>query len=114
MKKEQLNENRRILEKQIQEQQMRKFITKNEHKLPTNTTFGPVESDELSTLLRNKRLQELNLTKVALMEQMKQKTDKREQKFQVERELENINLQRVNQLLDTVKQEEKDKSNKAK
>ena len=57
---------------------------------------------------------ELNLTKTALMEQMKQKTDKKEQKLHVERELENINLQRVNQLLDIVKQEEKDKSNKDK
>jgi hypothetical protein len=45
---------------------------------------------------------------------MKQKTDKKEQKLHVERELENINLQRVNQLLDIVKQEEKDKSNKDK
>ena len=34
-------ENRRILEKQMEEEKQRKLLDKNEIKVPSNTTYGP-------------------------------------------------------------------------
>lgn len=36
-----MQENKKILEKQMQEERMRKLKNKNEIKIPTNTTYGP-------------------------------------------------------------------------
>jgi hypothetical protein len=47
---------------------------KNEHKIPGNTSYGPQETEEISKLLRNKKALEINMTKNALEEQIKDKS----------------------------------------
>ncbi|CDW91113.1 UNKNOWN [Stylonychia lemnae] len=113
-KKQQMLETRKILEQQMKEEQYRKYLQKNEIKIPTNTTYGPQETEEISQLLRDKKLVEQENMRKILMEQMKGKSDNVHMQKQIERELEKINLQKISKLLEDQQSVEKskDKSNK--
>ena len=67
-KRKQYIENRLILEKQINEDLLKKQKEKIHRQELTNTNYGPQETEEIEKLLKDKKLVEYDNMKVILMD----------------------------------------------
>ncbi len=78
-------------ERRLRELNERKgFITAYTQGPPPTSTYGPVETEEIIQLLRDKKLTDQHQMRTLLIEQMKEKTKQQELEKKKEKELDKV------------------------
>jgi len=67
----------------MQEEHQKKQIEKSERKDHHNTYYGPIETEEIENLLKEKKMVEQENMKSILMEQMKGKEENKKKHFEL-------------------------------
>jgi hypothetical protein len=107
-KRRHLEDNRRILERQMEEEKNRKNIEKLVRRTNDIASYGPIETEDIAKLLKEKKLVEQENMKSILMEQMQNKADLKTQQKQDYLEMEKANLDKVNVEIDNQKERAKE------
>ena len=90
---------REILHEQIQMDQMRKRIDKEDIQEPTETHYGPEEDQKVSKHIVNRKREMQNLMNTELQKQMNRNSNVIKRKLQKEKLTDAVNMGAVNQKL---------------
>ena len=80
-KRRHMEDNRRILERQMEEEKMRKHVEKIDRQTNDIACYGPIETEEIAKLLKDKKLVDQQQMNRVLMDQINERDlQKKEEK----------------------------------